>query len=67
MLKSSGRTGSVTYYDAVLPIKDSSFTFDFRVLEDDGEGLDGCLVLCREGEDAVECMLNVDNGNARDE
>ncbi len=55
--KPSGRTGTVTRYDVTLPVKGNSFALDFRVLEDDGEGADGWLMLCREGEDPVECKM----------
>lgn len=47
----------VSVYSAKLPMAESSFGFDLRVHEDDGEGPDGYLMLCREGEDPVPVEL----------
>jgi len=53
--KSNEGKKSVYYGEFVLP--DSKFGIDIRILEDDGEGADGYLMLCREGEDLVEVEL----------
>lgn len=56
-LKRVGRQGDRSVYEQALPVAEREFGFDLRVYEDDGEGTDGYLMLCREGEDPVQVVL----------
>ena len=56
-LKQASAKDAVRVYEATLPITDATFGFDCRVHEDDGDGPDGYLMLCREGEEPIEVEL----------
>jgi len=56
LARTSSAKGRTTY-EGTFDMPSGTFGLDLRVLEDDGEGPDGYLMLCREGEDPVEVEL----------
>lgn len=57
VLKPVSSQGEARVCEASLPLDGNAFGIDLRIHDDDGEGPDGYLMLCREGEDPVPVEL----------